>query len=351
MDDIIRKAYYNPEEGYVGIDKLYRKLKSKGVTREDITSFLKRQEVYQVNKKNNRKPSSFIPRYPLQEFQIDLIYLENKHLNDASYGLCSIDAFTKKGDIELMKKKTKQATVDAMLEILDRMGIPKMLYCDEGSEFNNAPFKKMCKDLEIELIFTIKHAPIVERFNRTIKEMMEKYLQSTSSKTITRVLPKLLKNYNNSYHSTIGMAPNDVKEDNMHIVQINLFKRLNTPSLKSLKVGDRVRVEIKPKSFVKGYKPKFSKKIYEVTEDGKGYYKTSKDDRKYFRSNLQKVDANELNLEKPDIEGTREEHIKGLSKRPKPEYILPEPEPRARRGRKPISYQELPDDADIIYEI
>ena len=42
---------------------------------------------------------------------IDLIYLENKHLNKASYGLVCIDIFSKKGDVELMKKKTAKETV------------------------------------------------------------------------------------------------------------------------------------------------------------------------------------------------------------------------------------------------
>jgi len=114
--DIIRKTYYNPEEGFVGIDKLYRKLKPQGVSRADIIQFLKKQEVYQVNKKNNRKQGSFIPRYPYQEFQIDLIYLDDSHLNKASYGLCCIDAFSKKADVQLMKKRTKEETVDAMIE-------------------------------------------------------------------------------------------------------------------------------------------------------------------------------------------------------------------------------------------
>ena len=106
-DEKIRQAYYNPEQGFVGIEKLFRKLKSQGIDRDDIRKFLKKQEVYQVNKKNNQKAESFIPRYVGQEYQIDLIYLDDPHLNKASYGLCCIDAFSKKADIELMKRRTK----------------------------------------------------------------------------------------------------------------------------------------------------------------------------------------------------------------------------------------------------
>ena len=343
LDSIISKAYYDPSSGFVGINKLYRKLKDKGVKQKHIADWLARQEVYQVNKKNNRKQTSFIPRFPKQEFQIDLIYLENEQLNQASYGLCCIDAFTKQADIELMKTRTKIATVDAMMAIFDRMGIPTMIYCDEGSEFTNKAFQQLCKELGIRLVFTLRHAPIVERFNRTIKEMIERYLQSTNTKTITTVLKKMLNNYNNSYHSSIGMAPNEVNEKTMHIAQINLVKHLNPIHAKPLKVGDKVRVQVKPKSFVKGYKPKYSKEIYTITVKGRGYYETSKDDREYSRSNLQKVRSFEINPEKPDLEGTAEGRLRNMKNLPKREYLIPEPEPaeevrarRSKRERRPI---------------
>lgn len=344
FDERIRKAYYDPSEGFVGIDKLYRKLKPRypHIKRSDVAAWMKKQEVYQVNKKNNQKQTSFIPRYPGQEYQIDLIYLEDKHLNQASYGLCCIDAFSKRADIELMKRKTKEMTLDAMINIMDRMGVPHMIYCDEGSEFTNKPFKKMCDKLGIRLMFTIRHAPIVERFNRSIKEMMYKYLQSTNTKTITTVLKKLLSNYNNSYHSSIGMAPNEVNEDTMHIAQMNLIKNLNSPTRVPLEVGDRVRVQVKPQSFLKGYKPKYSKEVYTITEKGRGYYVTTKDDREYTRANLQKVDVHEINLEKPDLEGTIEGRLKTMKDRPRRVYNIPEPEPveevqarRAMRERRP----------------
>jgi hypothetical protein len=279
----------------------------------------------------------------LQEFQIDLIYLEDKHLNQASYGLCCIDAFTKKADVELMKRKTKGSTVDAMMEVFERMGIPDMLYCDEGSEFNNIPFKNMCDELKIRLVFTIRHATIVERFNRTIKEMLHKYLQSTKSKTITNVLPKIVRNYNNSYHSTIEMTPNEVTEATQHIVQINLLNNLRSKPYYKLSIGDKVRVQMKPKSFEKGYKPKFSERIYEVDGKGDGYYTTTKDDRLYLKANLQKVEESELNAEKADIEGTMEGHLKELKNKPRIEYDIPEVEDKRKRTlreRKPSSQLE-----------
>jgi len=211
--EIIRKAYYNPETGFTGLNKLFKQLKKDGhdISRNEIKNFLKEQEIYQTTKKSTQHVS-FVPPYPLYEFQADLIYLEDKHLNKASYGLVCIDTFSKKGDVELIKKKDGRNVAEAMNKILNRMGIPEFLYVDEGSEFNNAQFKQLMNENNIELILSLRHATIVERFNRTLKELLYKYLQSTNTKTITNVLPKILSNYNNSHHKTIEMSPNEVNE-------------------------------------------------------------------------------------------------------------------------------------------
>ena len=94
--------------------------------------------------------------------------------------------FTKKADIELMKKKDKTESVRAMSILLEKMGISETIYCDEGTEFTSNAFKELMKDNNIEISFTLRHAPFVERFNRTIKGMIYKYLEMTKSKTITQ---------------------------------------------------------------------------------------------------------------------------------------------------------------------
>jgi len=202
IDKLIKDAYYNPDTGYVGAQKLYEKLKKEGVTLPQVKRFLKNQEVVQLTKKNHQN-TSFVPQKPLQEFQIDLIYIENKQLNANSYGLVCIDVFTKIADVELMKKKTAKDTVKAMEEILKRMGIPQSIYCDEGSEFIAKEFQDLAKKNNINVIYTLTHAPFVERFNRTLKEMLSKYMLASESKTMTKVLPRIIRNYNDSYHSAL----------------------------------------------------------------------------------------------------------------------------------------------------
>ena len=351
-DNIIKQAYYDPNIGFVGINKLHQKLKSSGISINDIKKFIAKQEVYQINKKNNQKGNSFIPRYPLQEFQIDLIYLDYPRVNLHKYALCCIDSFTKQADMELLKSKDADDVADAMSNILGRMGNPDIIYCDEGSEFKNRTFYKLLKLHGVGILFALNHAPIVERFNRTIKEMINKYLQSTNSKTVTNIISKMVHNYNNSFHTVIGMNPNEVTDETMHIAQANIIKHSYQKKREPLKIGDKVRIELKDTSIKKGYKPKYSKAIHTITEKNRYYYKVNDSDKMYYRANLRPVSDVEINTNKPDNEGTLEHRASNLHKyKANAKYIIPESNASERklnlRTRKP-THQVEDDDYGII---
>eukprot|EP00732_Lithocolla_globosa_P000082 Lithocolla_globosa_v1_NODE_15_length_10543_cov_26.361651.p2 type:complete len:342 gc:universal NODE_15_length_10543_cov_26.361651:2379-1354(-) len=334
-EELLISTFYNPLTGYVGSQKLYERLKDKGVTKNEIKDFLSRQEVVQVNKKNTGKLGSFVPNHPLQQFQIDLVDIQNKGLNKASFGLTCIDAFSKKAAVELMKNKTMGETVRAMKAVFERIGIPEQIYCDEGSEFNNYMFRSLCKENEIDLILTLKHATMVERFNRTLKEMISKYLQTTKSKTITNILPKVVENYNTSYHSTIEMSPNDAaKKSNEFDVFKNIQEKATVKKRPTLYVGDMVRVQLKEKSFKKGYSPKWSKSIHTVEKKEGRYYIVDDDKRKYLRAYLQKVETNTNAPDiSPDLKNTQEGHLKALAQRPRTRsYVEEEPTRRITRS-------------------
>lgn len=349
---IIKQAYYDPEIGFSGINKLYHKLKSQGISINDIKKFISKQEVYQQNKKNNEKGNSFIPRYPLQEFQVDLIYLDYPNLNLHKYALCCIDTFSKKADVELLKSKDAGDVTYAMSKVISRLGLPEIIYCDEGSEFKNKIFLKLMKENDVEVIFALGHATFVERFNRTIKEMLSKYTQSTNSKTITNVISKIVSNYNNSFHSVIGMTPNEVNDETQHIAQLNILNHSYQKKRAPLAVGQKVRVQLKEKLTTKGYTPKFSKTIHTILEKKKYYYVVNDSDKMYMRSNLRPVSDIEVNTNAPDNEGTLEHRAKNLHKhKDDAKYIIPETNASERklnlRKREP-KFKVIDDEYGVV---
>lgn len=320
-EEVIKRVYYDPETGYGSQQKLHQRLKKAGytITPKEIKEVLSNQEVVQVNQKNSGKQNSFVAPYAKYEYQVDIIYLENKHLNQASYGLTCIDIFSKVGDIELMKKRDTPNVLIAIAKILNRMGTPENIYSDEGSEFISNKYKEFMKDLNVNLILTLNHAPFIERFNRSFKDMLEKYLQATNSKTITNVLPKILNNYNSSIHSGLpdNMSPNDVNEDNEGNVWIHQNKHANMKPHDKVEKGDTVRVRLKSKSFEKGYKPKYSKQIYKVIKSDGTYYTIEGLDRKYLRAFIKKIEGTpEAPDIKADLKGTQEGRNKALAKIP-----------------------------------
>lgn len=316
VHDIITDTYYDPRIGFVGVEKLFKTLHEShpNITRKDIKEVLDKQEIVQTSRKNVGKQGSFVPPYARYEYQIDLIYLDDKHLNQAKYGLVCIDTFSKIGDIELMKLKNDVSVVQAMTVILARMGVPEFIYSDEGSEFTCNKFKKLMSDNKIQIIYSLSHAPMVERLNRTIKEMLAKYLQSTNTKTITNALPMILHNYNNSYHKTIKMKPVDVTFENEEVVYQNILNVATVKNRPKIDIGDDVRVRIKERGFVKGYKPKFSKTIHKVIEKQGRYYIIDGLDRKYMRAYIQKVGEVEYNTREAELENTNEGRLKEMSK-------------------------------------
>ena len=77
---------------------------------------------------------------------------------------------------------------------------PKKLWVDQGSEFYNKTFDKLLKskNLEIYLKFTEGKAVVVERFNRTLKSIMYKYLTANNTYNYIDSLDRMVSKYNNS---------------------------------------------------------------------------------------------------------------------------------------------------------
>ena len=51
---MIYNAYYDPKTGFQSGEKLYRKLKDKGITRNQIKDFINNQEVHQLHKQQHK---------------------------------------------------------------------------------------------------------------------------------------------------------------------------------------------------------------------------------------------------------------------------------------------------------
>ena len=91
---------------------------------------------------------------------------------------------------------------------------------------------------------------VVERFIRTLKNEIYKYMTSISKNVHIDKLDDIVNEYSNTYHRAIKMKPIDVKDN----TYINIDKEVNDKDPK-LKVGHHVRISKYKNMFAKGYTP------------------------------------------------------------------------------------------------
>ena len=124
------------------------------------------------------------------------------------------------------------------------------IWVDERSEFYNNSFKKWLKDNDIDMysIHNEGKSVVAERFIRTLKNKIYKYMTSASKNVYIDKLDDIVNEYNNTYHRTIKMKPVDVKDN----TYIDFEKEVNDKDSK-FKVGDYVRISRYKNIFAKGY--------------------------------------------------------------------------------------------------
>ena len=162
----------------------------------------------------------------------------------------------------LWKIKKDVSIVNAFQRILkesDRK--PSKIWVDKGSKFYNSSFKKLLKDNDIKMysIHNEEKSVVAERFIRTLKTKIYKYMTSVSKNVYIDKLDDIVDEYNNTYHRTIKMKPVDVKDN----TYIDFEKEVNDKDPK-FKVGDNVRISKYKNIFAKGYTPNWSEEVFVI---------------------------------------------------------------------------------------
>ena len=176
--------------------------------------------------------------------------------------LCVIDIFSKYAWVVSLKDKKVISIVKAFQSILKQSNRkPNKIWVYKGSEFYNAYFKKWLRDNDIVIYSTHNEGKsvVAERFIRTLKSKIYKYMTSISKNVYIDKLDDIVNEYNNTYHTTIKMKPIDVKDN----TYINTIKKINYKDPK-FKVGDRVRISKYKNIFAKGYMPNWSEEVFVI---------------------------------------------------------------------------------------
>ena len=139
--------------------------------------------------------------------------------------LTVIDIFSKYGWMIPLKNKKGESVANAFEKIFKERK-PSFLWTDKGLEFWNSKVKELLKKKGVKLYSTENEekSSVVKRWNRTMKEKMWKMFDRNNSLEYLEELPKLVKDYNNTKHNSIGMTPVEAsKKKNEKFVFSNLY--------------------------------------------------------------------------------------------------------------------------------
>ena len=196
--------------------KLFGKITSGGAVKNEIMQ--NKELAEELDKLINRKfekrkvHSSFIDNV----LGVDLadIQLISKFDKGFRFLLCVINTFSKYAWVIPLKDKKGITITNAIQKILYESNIkPNKIWVDKGIKFYNGSMKSWLVKNAIEMYSAHNELkPVVaERFMRTLKNKIYKYMSSISKNVYIDKLDDIVNKYNNTYHRIIKMKPVDVK--------------------------------------------------------------------------------------------------------------------------------------------
>mgnify|MGYP001595898211 CR=1 FL=1 len=292
--NFLEKLYNDPKTGLRGIDKLFKYIQERyvGISRADVEKFVKNNETNQLHlprvKAVVNKP--IISRSIGNRIHCDLIDM-SKYAglnNGVNWLLTVIDAFSKFVWVVPLKNKEAITVADAMSDIIATMDkVPNVCQTDNGSEFVSAEWKYLMGRYEIIHVrakpYHARANGAIERFNRTIKTLIARYMTHYNTQHYIGVLADLVLNYNNSSHSTTNHTPDyayyrSSKQEQKQILekQINRATKwvseANQLKLPTIHKGDVVRLSAEVNKEVrkntlnrKGYDRHWSDELYRIS--------------------------------------------------------------------------------------
>lgn len=286
MDNDLKTIFYNPKTGFTGVNRLIQIAKENGLkySNKEIRDWYNQQAVNQIyHQPTNVKKFNSIQavNYQPGTVQIDLIDIQKySHWNKGyHYILTAVDVHSRFAWAFMIKTKEAkdvaphiETIMKKITDVLEARGKTAEFYftSDRGSEFK-ADVEKMFQKKGVnyyksdpQSLNSHRTTGIIERFNRTLRNYLKKYMLANDTVIFVDVLDQLIENYNNRVHSTTGRTPKEILEKNK-----TWIKRIDETDLKTydseLKIGNFVRFQVKQNIYSKkGWKNRYSYTVHKI---------------------------------------------------------------------------------------
>jgi hypothetical protein len=267
-------------------------------------------EIFYINRHQKYVP---IEAQLKNEFwQIDLLFMTIK--GKTKIIMCCIDVFTRYGLLWLLKDKTPEEVLVGIRHFVKKIGTPKNIYFDGGSEFKGVVESYLRDITDAEKITTYGDSTsnrkiktkmsIVERFNGKIRKAVNIMVEVEGLNTITQKdLDEIADDYNSKKHRSIGVRPKDAMNDKATPKRILYKHNIESKDL-PFKIGDAVRVLIQYDDMETGRKdkPRYTRNVYYiVNREGNRFKLSDGEFYNYTRLMKSKNPINVFYFKKPSL--------------------------------------------------
>jgi len=212
------------------------KKKGKPQSVDSTRAWLEEQDAYTLHRPARKRfaGNPYTVTNVGEVWECDLLDVKSyaKYNDNYRYILSAIDVFSKFLYLIPVKTKSGPAFTAAFRSIFDdkpKLHLPRPVWVgtDKGKEFFNKDFQDMLRDEGIQ--FQVCKNPdvkcaVVERVQRTIRDRLYKYLTYKNTFRYIDVLPKFVRAYNDTVHSTTDMAPLLVTDSDV----LAIWKRMDS---------------------------------------------------------------------------------------------------------------------------
>ena len=212
-----------------------------------------------------------IPHYKDECWSIDLIDRSSlsKYNKNYKFIFTIIDNHTKYAFAIPLKDKSGKSTTTALKSLIEKTKrIPDKIWSDRGKEFYNKTFLDFLKQNEIQIYSTNSDlkAVFVERFNRTLLDLIKKPMYIEGKACWLNHLDAAMEKYNNRVNGTTKMTPFEMST-NQKLIPNNTEGALRNNfknKQPKVQVGDYVRVPDKRNLYSKGYTTNWNRELFKI---------------------------------------------------------------------------------------
>ena len=217
---VLYVAHTLPMAGHLGVSKTKQRILQRfywpslsGDVKEYCSSC--RQCQLASNRRPPRAPMIPLPVLdePFSRIAMDIVGPLPRSSQGNRYILVVCDYATRYPEAFALKSIDAETVADNLVRLFSRIGIPKEILTDQGSNFMSKLLSSMYERLGIHALRTSPYHPqtdgLVERFNQTLKAMLRKFVDADAGNWDT-LLPYVLFAYREAPQASTGFSPNEL---------------------------------------------------------------------------------------------------------------------------------------------